>query len=96
MKKILFLLIIALFLAGCVSKKGEINNFMECVESGFPAIETSPRQCSTPDGLMFVEEAGGPSCEDRCGDGVCQLVVCTGKGCPCPETGMTCTEDCSK
>ena len=35
-------------------------------------------------------------CEDVCGDGMCQEVVCLGTGCPCAETGLTCSEDCGE
>ena len=33
-------------------------------------------------------------CEDKCGDGICQVIVCLGTGCPCAETPETCPEDC--
>ncbi len=33
-------------------------------------------------------------CEDVCGDGVCQEIVCLSEGCPCPETVDTCPADC--
>jgi hypothetical protein len=29
---------------------------MTCSESGFPVMESSPRQCRTPDGRLFVED----------------------------------------
>lgn len=35
-------------------------------------------------------------CEDRCGDGICQEIVCMAIGCPCPETPETCPEDCKQ
>ncbi len=34
-------------------------------------------------------------CEDMCGDGSCQEIVCMGEGCPCPETAQSCLSDCS-
>jgi hypothetical protein len=34
------------------------------------------------------------ACEDLCGDGTCQEIVCMAIGCPCPETPTTCPEDC--
>ncbi len=34
-------------------------------------------------------------CQDACGDGQCQEIVCLGNGCPCPETPETCPQDCS-
>jgi hypothetical protein len=48
----------------------------------------------------------GPNCEfaecptvnciDKCGDGVCQEVVCEAIGCPCVETKITCPSDCEQ
>jgi hypothetical protein len=32
------------------------------------------------------KEKGGDVCTDRCGDGICQRIVCMAVGCPCPET----------
>lgn len=34
------------------------------------------------------------NCENLCGDGTCQEIVCMAIGCPCPETPTTCSEDC--
>jgi hypothetical protein len=34
-------------------------------------------------------------CEDLCGDGICQEIVCMAVGCPCPETPESCPEDCA-
>jgi putative hemolysin len=36
----------------------------------------------------------GETCEDLCGDGVCQEVVCMAIGCPCSETAESCPGDC--
>jgi hypothetical protein len=41
----------------------------------------------------------GGLCIDRCGDGICQEVVCQGSGCPCSETAIPsessfCPQDC--
>lgn len=33
-------------------------------------------------------------CVDKCGDGVCQEMVCMGEGCPCAETREFCPADC--
>jgi len=35
------------------------------------------------------------SCQNLCGDGVCQEVVCMMVGCPCAETNSTCPQDCA-
>jgi hypothetical protein len=34
------------------------------------------------------------NCENSCGDGTCQQVVCTAIGCPCAETPVNCPQDC--
>lgn len=33
-------------------------------------------------------------CEDLCGDGECQEIVCQGSGCPCSESIDSCAQDC--
>jgi hypothetical protein len=38
--------------------------------------------------------SGNGICEDLCGDGTCQEMVCMAEGCPCAETPETCPEDC--
>lgn len=35
-------------------------------------------------------------CEDKCGDGECQEIVCLGTECPCAETPESCLRDCGK
>lgn len=35
-----------------------ITNFEECIAQGYPALESYPRQCITPDGKGFVEYIG--------------------------------------
>jgi len=36
----------------------EINSFEECVEAGYPVLESYPQQCQTPDGKSFTEDIG--------------------------------------
>ena len=58
MKKIIAISIIiiafgvAYWLFGPVSK---INSFEDCVNAGYPIMESYPRQCKTPDGRTFTE-----------------------------------------
>lgn len=33
-------------------------------------------------------------CKDKCGDGVCQEMVCMAVGCPCAENKVSCAADC--
>lgn len=41
-----------------------------------------------------INRDSGRACEDLCGDGICQEVVCMAVGCPCAETPENCPEDC--
>jgi len=49
-------------------------------------------------GLYFIftrcDECSAPVCEDKCGDGECQRVVCQGSECPCAEDINSCPLDC--
>ncbi len=38
-----------------------ILNFEDCEKAGYPVMESSPRQCKTPEGLTFTEELPLPS-----------------------------------
>ncbi|MFA7088229.1 MAG: hypothetical protein WC146_02715 [Patescibacteria group bacterium] len=49
--------------------------------------------------MGYQEEANNetlPICEDLCGDGSCQEIVCLGQGCPCAESPTSCPQDCAK
>lgn len=35
-----------------------INSFEECIAAGYPALESYPQQCMTPDGKTFFEDIG--------------------------------------
>lgn len=35
----------------------DLNSFLECVEAGYPILESLPRVCRTPDGREFIEES---------------------------------------
>jgi len=41
------------------------------------------------------DEGEEPACQDLCGDGICQEVVCMAIGCPCAETAESCPQDCA-
>ncbi|MFA5420432.1 MAG: Gmad2 immunoglobulin-like domain-containing protein [Patescibacteria group bacterium] len=65
MKKIIFLLlliILFIFLFFVKSKEREerpiVTSFNECLEAGYMIMESYPRQCRTPDGVLFVENIG--------------------------------------
>jgi len=34
----------------------QINSFQSCIDAGYPAMESHPRQCRTLGGRLFVEE----------------------------------------
>lgn len=40
------------------TEKPTISNFNECLEAGYPVMESYPRQCRTPDDQIFVEDIG--------------------------------------
>ncbi len=63
-----------------------IDNFADCLAAGYPVAESYPRQCRTPEGIMFVEELattttelggcqGNESCPigQFCNQGICQV-----------------------
>lgn len=35
-----------------------VSSFQECVDAGYPVMESYPRQCRTPDGELFIEDIG--------------------------------------
>jgi len=40
------------------------------------------------------EQNQNSACENKCGDGVCQEIVCLAMGCPCAENEQNCSKDC--
>jgi hypothetical protein len=82
-----------------------ITSFEECAKAGLPVMESYPARCTTPDGRSFTEKltpeeqvrTSPPQqiCQNKCGDNVCQEIVCMGSGCPCAESATTCPADCS-
>ncbi|MEK6839529.1 MAG: hypothetical protein AABX72_01190 [Nanoarchaeota archaeon] len=79
----LFLIFFLVFLIGCAEipiENGKINSFDECARAGYPIMESYPRQCATPDGRTFAEEAVTEICRypQECGPGFyCRHGVCT-------------------
>lgn len=79
-----------------------VNNFEECVAAGneamYPDCIDCPAYCETASGNRFeVDTAPQESegfCEDLCGNGTCEEMVCMAEGCPCAETPSSCPEDC--
>ncbi len=80
-----------------------LSNFADCVISGNAILESYPRQCKTADGRSFTEEITDlnninaeidDSCIDKCGDAICQEIVCLTADCPCAESSALCPQDC--
>lgn len=55
--------------------------------------EEMPEEETNEEEMPEEEEA---VCEDLCGDGECQEMVCLAVGCPCAETVESCPQDCSQ
>ncbi|MBS3903148.1 MAG: GerMN domain-containing protein [Anaplasmataceae bacterium] len=49
---------IVLFSSSRVPQSGVINNFITCLEAGYPVMESYPRQCRTPEGDLYIESIG--------------------------------------
>ena len=85
-----------------------VTSFEECMNAGNPVMESYPRRCRTSDGREFTERVNTPDvpfqppadsnlggvCNNLCGDGVCQEMVCQAIGCPCSESVESCPVDC--
>lgn len=94
-----------------IQAQTEIKTFDECVAAGNAVLKSYPAQCVTRAGKVFVQNpplrqgntpAGRPAphgdrlCDDKCGDGRCQEIVCLGTGCPCAENAQSCPQDCKR
>lgn len=44
----------------------------------------------------YSQKSSQGACENFCGDGVCQEIVCLAIGCPCAETEESCPRDCAE
>ena len=75
-----------------------LSAFDRCVAEGGSVLKSYPPQCVTKTGEHVFAEAkkpaGGRTCKDKCGDGVCDEMVCMMLGCPCAETEESCPQDC--
>lgn len=88
MKKI-NLLILLILVIGCTTDYSHITNYEECVNAGFPIMESYPEQCATPDGRTFTREleafcgwSTNATCTNNseCVIGGCSSQVCQGAG----------------
>jgi hypothetical protein len=98
------MLLSAVFAIGCATAQSapqgpEVLTFADCLTVPHKLLKTYPAQCITADGKVFVDPRGKASdklCQNRCGDGNCDEVVCMGSHCPCAETADSCPADCKK
>lgn len=72
-----------------------IDSFESCVQAGGKILRTLPARCVTKEGFIFAAPFEG-GCENHCGNGVCEEIVCQAVGCPCAETPHTCPADCAE
>lgn len=94
MTKIILLFLSLLPVFACSQVK-EVNSYEECIAAGNPILKTYPPKCKTEDGRVFLDQSKKiKGCEDRCGDRICQEIVCMALGCPCTESKEKCPEDC--
>jgi hypothetical protein len=40
------------------NSESEITSYQECIDAGYPSLESYPAQCKTPDGQTFTEDIG--------------------------------------
>lgn len=101
---LLLLLTLCLFLPACsirADSTAEINSFQKCVDAGNPIMRSYPARCVTKDGKTFVDSKEKSQlkkergCQNLCGNGSCEEMVCMAVGCPCAESSKSCPEDCS-
>lgn len=55
MKLQLLIITTLILFSGCSSSYEKINDFESCINAGFPAMESYPRQCRGPTGETFTE-----------------------------------------
>lgn len=93
------LLALTVFVVGVREAKVRfVTTFDACSRAGYPVQESFPARCTTPDGRVFTQNTTNvntPVCSNRCGDGICQEVVCLALGCPCSESATSCPKDCA-
>lgn len=79
----------------CQEQKGnlEIRTNADGSQKGFCLFEDGS-ECEEWSFLRGECQKGDIFCQNLCGDGICQEVVCEAIGCPCAETKETCPVDC--
>jgi putative hemolysin len=72
--------------------KLEVRNFKDG-QKGFCVFKDGT-ECDEWEFYYGKCKKGERFCNDLCGDGICQEIVCMAIGCPCPETKESCSIDC--
>ncbi len=78
----------------CVIPQGK--TFIEQLDTPEPSLsDFSPGSGGgfSPSPKVMLNNSGS-TCINKCGDQVCQIVVCLGTNCPCAETVTSCPQDC--
>lgn len=87
-------------------RSGTPSGFERCRDAGRPILKTYPPRCMGADGIVYTpdslpQQESSPAqeprrslCDDRCGNGICEEVVCLAEGCPCAESHERCPGDC--
>lgn len=75
----------------------EPTNYNECLKVPHILTKQQPPSCITKSGQVFTDNSKAAEvkiCVDRCGNGVCEEIVCFGSGCTCSENSDSCPNDC--
>ncbi len=92
------------YLDNCLAETGNCLEKPEvCIELYAPVCgcdgKTYSNSCFMQGAGVSLDYSGKceeePLCVDKCGNGVCDEIVCQGTGCPCSETPTSCPEDCA-
>lgn len=77
-------------------KEPLIKGCNEKCEAIFECVTSGESEANTPDDNISDSDEAPPAlaCQNLCGDGVCQEIVCLSIGCPCAETAESCPQDC--
>jgi len=98
MKKTIFIIILILAVAALVYWQfGEKIIKNASAPSETPGESLSPSPSLNPDEYQPSSPKDSPAiCQNLCGDGTCQRIVCMGSDCPCAETIISCPIDCEQ
>ena len=88
------ILVMMLFIAGCAQQVDDTQNM---TEGNTSLIEKPLPQEPSDDGEKLPDQQfpNEGFCENQCGDGQCDEIVCQAEGCPCAETPENCPQDCA-